>query len=68
MTSILKVSAFPIFFTLVCLVAFTPTNSGSKKKTKKEIQDSIKYYRSQTIINYELLKIRNHGIRIQTTR
>jgi hypothetical protein len=51
---------FAILFSLVFLVAFLPSGAGTNehKLTAQQMQDSINYYRNNTMINYELIKKR----------
>lgn len=50
---------FAIMFSLILLVAFLPSGGAGgnvMKMTTEQMQDSINFYRSNTIINYELIK------------
>lgn len=51
---------FAILFSLVFLVSFLPSGAGvsEHKLTAEQMQDSINYYRNNTMINYELIKKR----------
>jgi hypothetical protein len=51
---------FVTLFSLVLLVAFLPSGAGGigTKMTTHQMQDSINFYRNNTMINYDLIKKR----------